>query len=270
MSASENFGPHLLGRKKPEQKDERDYKMADYLRVDATAQDFTAIDAALKALDTQPGAAKTTKDAIHAVVDFLKGTTPTPTPTPPAPSGSKDWTDKQQLDQGNTGHCVGFGGAQFHNCEPYPGVYTNDDGHKLYYECKVLDGEPKAEDGSYVHTLAKALKNRGLISTYVWASTTDDIKAWVVNKGPVVVGTDWYNDMFYPENFSGYLKPTGGLAGGHCWLIVGYSASEDAFHMQNSWGTGWGVNGYSKIKVADFAKLLNADGEAMASLEQAV
>lgn len=270
MSASENLGNHLLGWK-PAEKDERDYKMADYLRVDATAQDFTAIDNAVRALDTQPGAAATTKAVVHAIVDFLKGGTPTPTPTPtPVPTvTSKDWADLRQLDQGQTGHCVGFGGAQFHNCEPYPGVYVNDDGHKLYYECKILDGEPKAENGSSVHSLAKALKNRGLISTYVWAASTDDIKAWVLNKGPVVVGTDWYNDMFNPDA-NGFVTPTGSLAGGHCFLLRGYNSTEDAFHFQNSWGSSWGLGGYFKIKVSDFKKLLAADGEAMASLEQAV
>jgi hypothetical protein len=268
----DEIGPHLLGWNKPEEKDERDYKMADYLDRDESADDPTAVlDDALAALEKSKSVAQGTKDFGAAVVNFLKGVTPTPDPTPtptptPTPADSKQWADAHQLDQGDTPHCVGFGGAQYHNAEPVPGSYTDDDGHKIYYECKVIDGEPKQEDGSTVHSLAKALKNRKLLSTYVWAASTDDIKSWVLKNGPVVVGTDFYNDMFNPDS-DGFVTPTGGIAGGHCYLVVGYYANGDYFVFQNSWGSSWGQNGYFKMKVSDFRKLLNADGEAMAAAE---
>jgi hypothetical protein len=228
------------------------------------------LDQALDALSKAKGVAQGTKDFGAAVVDYLKGAvTPNPPPPPPPdppPADSRQWPDAHQLDQGNTGHCVGFGGAQYHNAEPVPGNYTNSDGHKVYYECKVIDGEPKAENGSTVHSLAKVLQNRKLLSTYVWAANTDDIKNWVLKNGPVVVGTDWYNDMFNPDA-DGFVVPTSGVAGGHCYLVVGYYANGDYFVFQNSWGSGWGLNGYFKMKVSDFDKLLNADGEAMAAAE---
>jgi hypothetical protein len=258
----DKIGKHLLGWKKPDPSVRaNDYRMAYFL---GKKQDFTALDEALAKIDASPGVAPGTKAGFHAFADFLKGAQPSPTPTP-TPT-VKDWPDAHQLDQGNTGHCVGFGGAQFHNADPVAGDYTDDDGHKLYYECKVLDGEPKAEDGSYVHTLAKALVNRGLIKTYVWAHTVSEIQQWILQNGPVVVGTDWYNDMFEPDK-DGLVKPTGGVAGGHCFLANGYDPTKDELHFQNSWGSNWGLNGYFKMKSADFKKLLDANGEAMSAAE---
>ena len=34
------------------------------------------------------------------------------------------------------------------------------------------------------------------------------------------------------------------LIGGHCVVAVGYDATKRLFFIRNSWGTGWGVNGY--------------------------
>jgi len=39
----------------------------------------------------------------------------------------------------------------------------------------------------------------------------------------------------------------GGVLGGHAVAIVGYDDSKQAFKIANSWGTGWGVNGYGWI-----------------------
>ena len=41
-----------------------------------------------------------------------------------------------------------------------------------------------------------------------------------LNVGPVVVGTNWYYGMFYPDT-TGLIKIRGGLAGGHAYVING-------------------------------------------------
>jgi hypothetical protein len=42
----------------------------------------------------------------------------------------------------------------------------------------------------------------------------------VLTTGPMVMGTNWYMDMFTPDRW-GYVTPGGDNAGGHSWLIIG-------------------------------------------------
>lgn len=276
MSALDNLGPHLLGRQPsaPEAKI-GDYPLEAFVSADPLAQAFAALLAS-------PHVAKATKAwAVQVMQVIAPGPTPVPTPTPtPAPVAAKQWPDTEPtLDQGQTPHCIGFGGSQWVNTDPVDDHYTNADGDALYYECKVLDGEPKAEDGSSVHTLAKALGNRGLLTTYAWATTTDAITQWILTNGSVVAGTDWMNDMFNPDA-DGIIHPTGGVAGGHCYLLdeflpagsllpSGTAAAEDYYGIHNSWSDAWGVKGHAYISVKDFGGLLANSGEALAAVEVA-
>lgn len=273
-----DYGPHLLGRV-PRVPDSRDYHMADAL----AKSNPTELDLALAAVQRSTLTTKVVKRWAKLVTAALEASptpsptppTPTPTPTPdptptptPVPVANKPWTDAEQLDQGQTGHCVGFGWAQWGNTLPVDDHFTNDDGHAIYYECKVIDGEPGAEDGSDVSSGAKAMKNRKRIDAYVFATSMTDIQTWVSTRGPVVVGTNWYNDMFNPDA-EGLVNPTGGVAGGHCYILVGYDAASDTLLFQNSWGKDWGVNGYFKMTGTHFAQLMGEQGDACAGLELA-
>lgn len=257
------YGSHLLGRR-PSPLDERDYKMRTVLDRDELGKPTTDLDHALKAVVASHMTPRVVKRWATMVTAQLDGA-PAPTPAPdPAPAGENPWRDADQLDQGNTGHCVGFGWAQYGNTDPINDNFTDDDGHKIYYECKVIDGEPNAEDGSDVRSGAQAMVNRGRIATYVFAENMNDIKDWVDTRGPIVVGTDWMNDMFNPDA-QGFVQPTGDVAGGHCYLLVGYG--DGVLTFQNSWGTSFGLNGYFKMKEADFATLMANRGEACAAQE---
>lgn len=268
----------------PNTPDLRDWKMADHLGADRpdTATPLDAVDAALAQLKAKR-AAKTTIAFAQAVADYLHGGgTPTPppppppgppTPPPPTPGTVTNWSDKWQLDQGNTGHCVGFGWAQRFNSQEsadpdaasFQG-YTNADGDKIYYECKVIDGEPGQENGSQVRSGAIAMQNRGKLTAYAFASTVDDVVAWVQTKGPVVIGSDWMSGMDNPDA-KGVVHATGSVRGGHCYLCDGYDPATGLFRFQNSWGTGFGVNGYFYMSKADLAKLLAAQGDACGAWE---
>lgn len=263
-SAEKNLGPHLLGRV-PNEPDSRDFRSSALLTA-------SPLDIALAKLVANKSVAPATKEFAKAVtqaVNALNPNPPPPPPPPPAPSGDVVWKDTKQLDQGQTGHCVGFGWAQWGNTEPVTDSFANADGHAVYYEAKVIDGQPGQENGSQVRSGAKAMQNRKRNSVYAFAATLDDVKTWVRAKGPVVIGSDWFNDMFNPDA-QGFVKPTGSLAGGHCYLLVGDLASEGAFLFQNSWGANWGKNGYFKVKYADFQKLLDNYGDACVSLELAL
>lgn len=271
------LGAHLLGRK-VSVPDQRDYKLSKYLSTDP-------LDAALQTL-LLSRAAKATKDWAKIVTPVLKAVNypfpdpapkpdpaPTPTPTPPVPTGDVIWDNSiGALDQKNTGHCVGFGWAGgWGDTLPIADTFQNADGHAVYYEAKIIDGEPGSENGSSVRSGAKAMQNRGRLSAYAFAVSVDEVRAWVRSHGPVVFGTDWTEDMFNPD-LNGFIVPTGAVAGGHCYACVGDLPSEDALLFQNSWGSTWAQGGRFKIKYADVASLLTGldpkyPGEACAAVE---
>jgi C1A family cysteine protease len=73
-----------------------------------------------------------------------------------------------------------------------------------------------------------------------------EIKKWIYATGPVVGCFLVYAD--FPKYKSGVYKHTaGGLLGGHCVAIVGYSDPEAAWICKNSWGIPWGDKGFFKI-----------------------
>jgi C1A family cysteine protease len=41
--------------------------------------------------------------------------------------------------------------------------------------------------------------------------------------------------------------PSERVVGGHAVVLVGYNDAVDRFRVRNSWGTGWGQNGYFEM-----------------------
>ena len=182
----------------------------------------------------------------------------------------KLWNLGKILDQGDTPHCVGFAWAQYGICEPVVDLFDNSDGDRIYYEAKVIDGEPNQEDGSTTRSGVQAMVNDGRVeANYAFANSIADIEAWVLNKGPVVTGTNWTYNMFTPDS-KGFVKPTGFIAGGHEYLIVGADSQAKVFTFANSWGEGWGQKGFFYMTYKDYQKLFNAQGDACVSVELAL
>lgn len=180
--------------------------------------------------------------------------------------GSKAWPFlSAPLDQKDTPHCVGFSMADWGINLPVQSDYDNEDGHNFYYLCKIEDGEPKQENGSNLRSAAKVLQDAGRIDAYAWATTVDDITYWLLNNGPVIVGTWWTEGMMIADE-KNVIHPTGAVLGGHAYILN--EKTVDGFYgIQNSWGSDWGVGGRSYISITDFAALLRTDGEAIASVE---
>ena len=176
----------------------------------------------------------------------------------------------EKLDQGADGACVGFGWAA--ELKAYPkavaGIgYTQ--AMAIYHAAQKLDGFPDDQEGSSVLAGAKAVQADGYIDGYHWAFNINDVCRAVSFLGPVVVGTNWLNSMFYPDP-QGLLEVDegSGVAGGHCYLVSGIVLGSQIAHgepllrIRNSWGAGWGRRGDAFVRVSDFARLLAASGEA--------
>jgi hypothetical protein len=181
-------------------------------------------------------------------------------------SGEKSWEFlSNPLNQKTTNHCVGFAMANWGINLPVQDNFTDDSGHTFYYKCKELDEDPTGENGTNIRSAAKVLKQEGLISTYAFASSVDEISYWLLNKGPVIAGTNWYEGMFSPDE-NNIIHPTGNIVGGHGYLI-NEKTKDDFYGIQNSWDNEWGIKGKAYISIKDFSTLFKNGGEAIASVE---
>lgn len=76
------------------------------------------------------------------------------------------------------------------------------------------------------------------------------MKTYLSTVGPMVACFTIYEDFFY--YYAGgvytYRAATAGeVIGGHCVAIVGYDDAKKCWIAKNSWGTGWGEDGYFRI-----------------------
>lgn len=273
----EEFGAHLLGRN-PSPPDERDYKLSNFLSLGQTAVssdpaqliDLAINEFKLTTVTFKRWASTSYKDVTQTHwwkgFNYLELAKQNLEPAP-QPSDFRRWENPQPtLDQGNTNHCVGFSGANWGNTEPVFQVYDNQDGHDLYYECKVVEGEPRQENGAYIRSIGEVLKARQRLSIYAFAESLEETILWVQTKGPAIFGTWWLSDMFSP-NESGIVTATGSKEGGHAYLCNGFDAINQMFLFENSWGDSFGVNGSFAMSVADARKLYQDQGEILVAVE---
>lgn len=171
----------------------------------------------------------------------------------------------EALDQKDTNHCCGFSAADWGINYPTHSDFTNDDGHRFYYECKIIEGEPNAENGAYIRSIGKVLKNNQHLEGYAFAPDIETIKYWLLYKGPIIAGTIWKQGMFSPDA-DNVIRPTGATIGGHAYLLNEWRA-DNYIGIQNSWGSEWGKNGKAYISQKDFEEIFAQGGEALAAVE---
>lgn len=172
--------------------------------------------------------------------------------------------------QGNSPQCVAYAwihwledGGVTQKSAPAPILHPPG----LYEACQRNDewvGENY--DGTSVRAGAKVLKQEGFIAEYRWTWDVETLANAVLEKGPVVVGSTWYSDMFYP-NSKGLITATGSDLGGHAYVINGVNKKMELFRIKNSWGREWGKNGHAYIYFQDMQRLLDENGEAALAVE---
>ncbi len=85
------------------------------------------------------------------------------------------------------------------------------------------------------------------ITQHVVLNTIADRKNYIKNVGPAVCVFAVYGD-FFSYRTGVYSHVTGGLAGYHCVEVVGFNDFLKCWICKNSWGTGWGENGFFCIE----------------------
>jgi len=115
------------------------------------------------------------------------------------------------------------------------------------YPYTAQDGTCSAtEEGFYTGGLMKS-------SISYWGSNEDDLKALLVEHGPVVTGMDaswlsYYNGGIFDSFMCCNAASDSSCVddNNHAVLVVGYGPGY--FLVKNSWGPRWGENGFFKIK----------------------
>ncbi|HEX4883612.1 MAG TPA: C1 family peptidase, partial [Casimicrobiaceae bacterium] len=72
------------------------------------------------------------------------------------------------------------------------------------------------------------------------------IKEWIATRG-AVTGCFLVYDDFFAYQTGVYRHVSGALAGGHCVAIIGYDDAQSCWICKNSWGPGWGDQGFFRI-----------------------
>ncbi|HEY0750392.1 MAG TPA: hypothetical protein VGD26_04520 [Chitinophagaceae bacterium] len=179
-------------------------------------------------------------------------------------------------DQQTTPQCVGYSWAHWVEDGPitHKGSAPIIAPEVIYREAQKIDEWPgEGYEGTSVRAGAKVLQALGFIESYYWAWDAKTVADTILTRGPVVVGTNWYRDMFFPDPETYIVKPTGAAVGGHAYLINGVNVKKGLFRFKNSWGNGkdsinnWGDNGHAWITIEDMDKLIKQDGEACLAVE---
>ena len=183
---------------------------------------------------------------------------------------TKYWdADEWWGNQENTPQCVGYAWSHWIEDGPvkHEGISPIINPTLIYKEAQKLDewvGENY--NGTSVRGGAKYLKNTNKISSYLWTYNINVLIDTVLTKGPVVVGTNWYRSMFFPDK-NGLMRVTGKLTGGHAYVINGVDKNKKLFRIKNSWGKNWGKSGHAFISFSDMEKLIKQNGEVCLAIE---
>lgn len=179
------------------------------------------------------------------------------------------------LNQGELGSCTGNAAAGAMNTKPLhrpkTRLLTQKDAVELYAIATTLDAWPGAfppeDTGSSGIAVAKALQQKGLITSYYWAFSVEEALSALM-EAPFITGLNWYESMDVPDA-NGLVKVEGQIRGGHEFEVIGFQTGrnfstsiEDSLVLcANSWGPNWGKKGRFALTVASFRQLLSEHGD---------
>lgn len=179
---------------------------------------------------------------------------------------SKNWKPGPVKDQGNVGACVGHACWQFQVSDPI--LKTSKMGpFDIWGEARKIDEfDDRLTEGTSVRAGLNVLKREGIIKSYHWASSMDEVVDYLLKHGPLVFGTRWSDSMFSPDS-NGFIKPVGRGGGGHAYFVYGANIKDGYIKIRNSWGSSWGLKGDCKMIFRHADELLKSGGVAAAVVE---
>ena len=182
--------------------------------------------------------------------------------------------------QGQLGSCTAnalVGNVEFLDNKDGDNEYTDKSRLFIYYNERVLEHTPDSDSGAMLRDGIKTLHENGVcpesdwpydikqfavkpavscyqkakdhrIKSYHRITTLDDMLTCLAEGFPFVFGFAVY------ESFESQTTAKTGIVpmpqkdertlGGHAVLAVGFNQQDKRFIVKNSWGTGWGMNGY--------------------------
>lgn len=184
------------------------------------------------------------------------------------------WTTRRDgpLDQGQEGECVGFAMAGELGAKPAAYAVNDSTGRKVFAAAREIDRSEGRwyPEGATVIAGAKACYRAKYFKSYGWNFGIDDTINWIIRRGPVVLGINWYESMYEPTP-GGLIEVVGDIAGGHAIMANGYWPAHPTFGdvlvLTNSWGKYWGVDGRGYLPVETANRLLKEDGESLAVVD---
>jgi C1A family cysteine protease len=81
---------------------------------------------------------------------------------------------------------------------------------------------------------------------YSYPATIAKVQEALIEYGPLVTSFTVYSD-FFSYNSGVYYQTSDNVAGGHAVAVVGYDNINEYWICKNSWGKGWGENGFFRI-----------------------
>lgn len=185
-------------------------------------------------------------------------------------------------DQGNLGSCTGnalAGAIEF--LERKNKVSFIDVSRLfIYYNERVIEETVRSDSGAMIRDGIKTLKKQGVCSEKKWPYiiskfavkpiaacykealdhqitsyhrivTLDEMRTCLAEGFPFVFGFTVYESFESQEvaktGIVAMPQPSERAVGGHAVLGIGYDDAERRFIVRNSWGTGWGQQGYFTI-----------------------
>lgn len=98
-------------------------------------------------------------------------------------------------------------------------------------------------NNNYMELSSDAYPNR--ITSYYRIYNENEIKASLMEHGPVIFAMEWYSDIKIKNGIMNTKQETSPKNGHHCMVIYGWN--KDGWLMQNSWGQRWGDSGRAVI-----------------------
>ena len=190
-------------------------------------------------------------------------------------------------DQGQLGSCTGnaiAGAFQFDEMKQQLANAFQPSRLFIYYNERAMEGTVNSDSGAQIRDGIKGVANQGVCSEDLWpyniasfaekpsdncyqvaaqnkvtrylrlAQNLNLMKACLSDGYPFVFGFTVY-DSFESQQVAqtGVVPmPTSGegVLGGHAVVAVGYDEASQRFTVRNSWGTGWGMQGYFTMPYA--------------------